>query len=99
MIHVTEIPHKPINKLQEIICDADLDYLGRDDFEKISNRLRLELRGMKKLASDREWDKIQVSFLKKHKYFTKTSIKARRKKKKENLKVVQKRVEEDEYQD
>ena len=99
LIHVTEIPHKPINKLQEIICDADLDYLGRDDFEKISNRLRLELRGMKKLASDREWDKIQVSFLKKHKYFTKTSIKARRKKKKENLKVVQKRVEEDEYQD
>jgi predicted metal-dependent HD superfamily phosphohydrolase len=99
LIHVTEIPHRPINKLQEIICDADLDYLGRDDFEEISNRLRLELRGMKKIESDREWDKIQVSFLKKHKYFTKTSIKSRRKKKKENLKVVQKRLEKNEYVD
>jgi len=99
LIHVTEIPHKPINKLQEIICDADLDYLGRDDFEEISNRLRLELRGMGKIDSDRAWDKIQVDFLKKHKFFTKTSIAARRKKKKENLKVVMKRLDKNEYQD
>ena len=99
LIHVTEIPHKPINKLQEIICDADLDYLGRDDFEEISNRLRLELRGMGKIESDRAWDKIQVDFLKKHKFFTKTSISARRKKKKENLKVVMKRLDKNEYED
>lgn len=99
LIHVTEIPHKPINKLQEIICDADLDYLGRDDFEEISNRLRLELRGMGKIDSDRTWDKIQVDFLKKHKFFTKTSIAARRKKKKENLKVVMKRLDKNEYKD
>ena len=99
LIHVTEIPHKPINKLQEIICDADLDYLGRDDFEQISNRLRLELRGMGKIDSDRAWDKIQVDFLKKHKFFTKTSISARRKKKKENLKVVIKRLDKDAYED
>lgn len=99
LIHVTEIPHKPINKLQEIICDADLDYLGRDDFEEISNRLRLELRGMKKIESDRTWDNIQVDFLKKHKYFTKTSKASRRKKKKENLKVVMKRLDNDDYQD
>ncbi len=99
LIHVTEIPHRPINKLQEIICDADLDYLGRNDFEQISNRLRLELRGMGKIDSDRAWDKIQVDFLKKHKFFTKTSISARRKKKKENLKVVIKRLDKNEYED
>ena len=99
LIHVTEIPHRPINKLQEIICDADLDYLGRDDFEEISNRLRIELRGMGKIESDRAWDKIQVDFLKKHKFFTKTSIAARRKKKKENLKVVMQRLENNEYAD
>ena len=99
LIHVTAIPHKPINKLQEIICDADLDYLGRDDFEEISNRLRLELRRMEKIDSDRGWDKIQISFLKTHKYFTKTSIVARRKKKRENLKKVIKRLDDDEYVD
>ncbi|NBX80306.1 MAG: guanylate cyclase, partial [Flavobacteriales bacterium] len=49
LIHVTEIPHKPINKLQEIICDADLDYLGREDFEEIADRLRKELREMGKI--------------------------------------------------
>ena len=78
---------------------ADLDYLGRDDFEEISNRLRLELRGMGKIDSDRVWDEIQVDFLKNHKFFTKTSIAARRKKKKENLKVVMERLENNEYAD
>jgi hypothetical protein len=54
---------------------------------------------MGKIDSDRAWDKIQVDFLKKHKFFTKTSIAARRKKKKENLKVVMKRLDKNEYED
>jgi len=54
---------------------------------------------MGKIESDRAWDKIQVDFLKKHKFFTKTSIAARRKKKKENLKVVMQRLENNEYAD
>ena len=99
LIHVTAIPHKPINKLQEIICDADLDYLGRDDFDEISDRLRRELRSMKKIDSDRKWDEIQVKFLKSHQFFTKTSINSRRKKKMENLKNVIARLEENKYKD
>jgi ligand-binding sensor domain-containing protein/class 3 adenylate cyclase/HD superfamily phosphodiesterase len=99
LIHVTEIPHRPINKLQEIICDADLDYLGRDDFEKIADRLRLELREMNKINSDRAWDNLQVKFLNQHQYFTKTAKKTRQKKKEENLISVLKRLERDEYVD
>ena len=99
LIHVTEIPHRPINKLQEIICDADLDYLGRDDFEEISNKLRKELRSMKKISSDRQWDEIQIEFLKSHKYFTKTSIDSRKKKKGENLQAVLKRYDQNKYKD
>jgi ligand-binding sensor domain-containing protein/class 3 adenylate cyclase/predicted metal-dependent HD superfamily phosphohydrolase len=99
LIFVTEIPHKPKNKLEEIICDADLDYLGRDDFHEIADKLRRELKEHGKIESDRQWDEIQVMFLKKHKYFTKTAIKTRRKKKKENLKEVQARLERDEYVD
>ena len=99
LIYVTEIPHKPKNKLEEIICDADLDYLGRDDFHEIADKLRRELKEHGKIESDKQWDEIQVMFLKKHKYFTKTSIKTRRKKKKENLKEVQARLERDEYED
>ena len=99
LIHVTEIPHRPINKLQEIICDADLDYLGRADFEKIADRLRRELREMNKINSDRAWDNLQVKFLNQHQYFTKTAKETRQKKKEENLILVLKRLERDEYID
>jgi ligand-binding sensor domain-containing protein/class 3 adenylate cyclase len=99
LIHVTEIPHRPINKLQEIICDADLDYLGRDDFEEIADRLRRELREMNKIDSDRKWDEIQITFLENHHYFTQTSIESRQKKKQENIQRVRERLERNEYVD
>lgn len=99
LIHVTEIPHKPTNKIQEIICDADLDYLGRDDFDEISDSLRRELKEMGKIKSDKEWDEIQVKFLNNHRYFTKTSISMRRKKKLQNLKKVEERLKRNNYKD
>lgn len=99
LIYVTAIPHKPKNKLEEIICDADLDYLGRDDFHEIADKLRRELKEHGKIQSDRQWDEIQVTFLKNHKYFTKTANKTRKKKKKENLKEVQARLLRGEYED
>jgi class 3 adenylate cyclase/predicted metal-dependent HD superfamily phosphohydrolase len=99
LIYVTQIPHQPKNKLEEIMCDADLDYLGREDFHEIADKLRRELKEHGKIQSDRQWDEIQVVFLKNHKYFTKTAIKTRKKKKKENLKEVQERLERGEYED
>ena len=33
MIMATKVPQAPTNLLEEIICDADLDYLGRHDFK------------------------------------------------------------------
>ncbi len=99
LIHVTEIPHRPINKLQEIICDADLDYLGRDDFEKIADRLRRELREMNKIDSDKAWDELQIKFLNQHRYFTKTAKETRQKKKEENIILVLNRLEKNDYID
>src|SRR5215217_376820 len=43
MIMATRIPQTPHNLLEQIICDADLDYLGRDDFFTIGNKLFDEL--------------------------------------------------------
>ena len=99
LIHVTEIPHKPLNQLQEIMCDADLDYLGRNDFEVISNKLKQELKTMKKIKSDRKWDETQVKFFNQHKYFTPTAIQSRSQKKQENLAVILARLEENNYTD
>jgi ligand-binding sensor domain-containing protein/class 3 adenylate cyclase/predicted metal-dependent HD superfamily phosphohydrolase len=99
LIYVTQIPHKPTNKLEEIICDADLDYLGRDDFHQIADKLRQELREHGKIDSDRKWDEIQVMFLNQHQYFTETAKATRQEKKMRNLEEIKARLERNEYAD
>lgn len=99
LIYVTEIPHKPKNHLEEIMCDADLDYLGRDDFHPIADRLRQELREHNKINSDRQWDEIQVQFLTNHQYFTETSKRKRQAKKMQNLQEIKERLKRNEYKD
>lgn len=99
LIFVTAIPHKPKNLLEEIICDADLDYLGRPDFFQIGDRLRRELRENGALDSDRKWDELQISFLTQHRYFTKTAIETRMKLKKEHLNKVKGRLATYNYRD
>ncbi|MEL6142820.1 MAG: HD domain-containing protein, partial [Bacteroidota bacterium] len=44
MIRATKVPQNPRTKLQKILCDADLDYLGRKDFYRIGQRLFRELK-------------------------------------------------------
>jgi ligand-binding sensor domain-containing protein/class 3 adenylate cyclase len=99
LIFVTSVPHQPTNLLEEIICDADLDYLGRDDFHQIADKLRLELREHGKINSDRAWDEIQVRFLEQHCYFTQTSLKTRLPKKLQNLEEIKERLKRNEYKD
>src|SRR5476651_1180656 len=43
LIRATRIPQSPRNHLEQILADADLDYLGRDDFAAISDKLYREL--------------------------------------------------------
>ena len=73
--------------------------LKLDDFHEIADNLRRELREHGKIKSDRQWDEIQVGFLKMHKYFTKTAIETRREKKLQHLKEVEERLKRDEYAD
>ncbi len=77
MIMSTKIPQIPHNILEQIIADADLDYLGRDDFEPISNSLFLELREREMVADLSTWNKIQVTFLENHHFWTKSTIELR----------------------
>ena len=89
LIMATKIPQSPGNKIEEIICDADLDYLGTADFFTISNSLYLELKKKGMVRTKKEWDLIQVSFLKEHHYFTATSKKLRDQQKLIYLKMVE----------
>jgi class 3 adenylate cyclase/predicted metal-dependent HD superfamily phosphohydrolase len=99
LIRVTSFPHKPSNLLEEIICDADLDYLGRDDFHEIADNLRLELRRFEKIGSDRKWDEMQLDFLSKHRYFTQTAIDTRLTKKVRNTEEIKLKLAIGEYLD
>lgn len=70
LIMATKVPQQPANHLQQIICDADLDYLGRDDFYKLGQSLRKEFMHFKVIANDAEWDALQLKFLGNHHYHT-----------------------------
>ncbi len=88
MIMATKIPQSPKNHVEQIICDADLDYLGRDDYALNSNNLLQEIELTKKLKT-KEWLLIQEKFLKAHAYFTTTSQKLRNKRKQLTLLNIQ----------
>lgn len=78
MIMATKIPQSPQTKLEEIICDADLDYLGRTDFYEIAASLFEELRAFDRIKTEEEWNRIQVRFLESHSFFTSVNIDRRR---------------------
>jgi adenylate cyclase len=77
LIEVTHPKAKPVNTLQYILKDADLDYLGRSDFIKVSDHLFHELQEYNGKMSSYEWNKKQFDFLSKHKYYTDTARKMR----------------------
>lgn len=91
MIMATKIPQSPKNNLEEIICDADLDYLGRQDFKSIGKTLFDELKAYNVLDEEEAWNRIQVGFLEKHRFFTVTNLSRRKPVKQshlEELKVI-----------
>ncbi len=85
MIMATKIPQCPGNYLEAILCDADLDYLGRDDFYQIGQTLFEELRAYQVLDTEESWNRLQVSFLEKHHFFTRTNKRRRAPKKQHHL--------------
>lgn len=74
MIMATCLPQNPENLLEMILCDADLDYLGREDFHMLSHRLSFEWRILNiNPMSLHDWYQLQKKFLSSHHYFTETA--------------------------
>lgn len=92
LIHATKIPQSPQNRLEQILADADLDYLGRDDFYSIADSLFRELVSINAIKTEYEWNKIQVSFLETHRYFTNTCIEKRKKEKQKRIAELKKLI-------
>jgi hypothetical protein len=92
LIKATKVPQQPKNKLEEILCDADLDYLGGDEFHLIADKLKRELMERDIVKSNKQWDELQIKFLEQHKYFTKTAIELRKENKKARIEEIKERL-------
>ncbi len=89
LIKCTEIPQSPKNHLEEIMADADLYYLGRDDIFLTGQKLQYEWKLRGKISTLREWHEIQLRFIRNHKYFTPSAQKLREQGKQENIKQLE----------
>lgn len=85
LIMATKLPQTPTDIFESIICDADLDYLGRPDFFQIGDGLRKEFLQYRIVSSNEEWDKLQLKFLTSHFYHTECCKRTREAKKQSNI--------------
>ena len=85
LIIVTKLEEKPKNILESIIRDSDLEYLGSEDFIKISPLLKKEWINCDVVKSDSEFYKIQYEFISNHNFYTDFMIKSSINQKKVNV--------------
>lgn len=86
LIDATNMSKQPTNKLEEILCDADLFHIGAKDFREKSELLKLEweLLGHKNFT-EIEWLQEGEAFLKTHSFFTNYAYENFNKQKAKNL--------------
>lgn len=92
IIMATQIPQNPKNKLGKILADADLEYLGTDEFDEISSKLHTEILHFRPEMTEKEWYELQISFLSKHRYHTAYCIENREKIKLGHLEKIKEKV-------
>ena len=94
MIVATRIPQQPKTHLEEILADADLEYLGTRHFKTVSELLYHELKHYNPKLTRAEWNGIQANFMEKHEYHTKFCKHYKRFRKQKHLEEVKNRVHE-----
>ena len=70
LILITKVEAKPNNLLESIIKDADLEYIGSNDFKNISENLKIEWIECGVVKNDSDFYDVQVKFLHAHKFYT-----------------------------
>jgi len=92
MILATRLPQNPLTLLEEIVADADLDVLGREDFFPRSVALRQELMALGQTPSWKQWQEQQLKFLQQHNYFTEEARRLRDENKRKHALILEERV-------
>lgn len=99
MILATRLPQKPQNIYEQIICDADLDALGREDFLQQNEALYQEVLAQGMQISRVNWLIGQVLFITQHDYFTDAARQWRNAQKQRNLAELNSQLEQAEALD
>lgn len=92
IIRATRLPQAPCTLLEEVMADADLDVLGRDDFFERNQALRAETAVYGQPVDEEEWYRRQIAFLRGHAYFTQSARALRDAMKQRNLRELQRRL-------
>lgn len=92
MIAATSLPQAPTDLLSGLLCDADLFYLGGNDYEKYSTRLFHEFQRNNLIKTHAEWDIRQAEFLALHSFFTDTAKKELEGRKQETLQALRRQL-------
>lgn len=85
MIMATKLPQTPMDYYGEILCDADLFYLGTDSFFPTADTLFHEMMAVGTIKSKDDWESKQLNFLHQHHYFTQTAMIELEPRKKEHI--------------
>lgn len=93
MILATRLPQSPQDFLEEILADADLDVLGREDFLARNELLRQELAVLGRYFTDEEWYTSQLRFLENHTFFSEAARALRNEGKYQNILLMRQKIE------
>jgi len=94
MILSTDLACEPKTHVEKILCDADLDHWGREDFFKLDGKIRegRRARGID-VSDDIKWYKGTLEIIAKHQYHTESQKKLRAEKKQKNISTLLKKLE------
>lgn len=95
MILATSRDSKPVTLLEQLMCDADHDYLGRADYYVVSNKLRQEIEQFDEPMSEEDWLLFQIQFLEyEHEFFSITAKNIRERAKLNRISELKQRLRE-----
>ena len=89
LISETVFPYAPVTPAGMILCDADIEYIGRKDFFVQAELFRQELSAEGVVYTDEQWWSLEVKFLQENCFFTPVCRNLRNSIRMQNLKKAQ----------
>ena len=94
IIIATEPDWQPQSLLEQIIKDADMDNLWREDFFDISDRLKQERETIQNIKiKDPDWHHASLDVIEWHKFYTPTQIRERNAKLQKNTQKLKEKID------